>query len=309
VHRTGSQFAIAWQPPPAYAPTARQAWTPRPSLPPTGAGGCVTGIAAPCRLPVSLSHVCNCGPCFPPLSGRRSPASSVTTGTASPTPKPARTPAPPRSRGPPARKVLLARYARNRRLADVIHRWASCTLKGSPGARAYYDRLRASDNGHQATLRQLGKPPRRHQPRLHQDPQHLRPSNSPGTSAAHHLLTSKTWDVCRLTSKHGTSAAVRSPRRPGSTPPAGIRARGLRPHRRRRYRWARVREGDRHGGGRRHSSSGDGAGREPGHRGGQFRRNRDHRFVLDAAAAARRATSRRAGSIRPTRHGSSPNWP
>jgi hypothetical protein len=55
---------------------------------------------------------------------------------------------------------VLARYARNRRLADVIQRWAFCALKGSPGARAYYDRLRADDRArgisHQAALRQLG---------------------------------------------------------------------------------------------------------------------------------------------------------
>ena len=54
------------------------------------------------------------------------------------------------------RRVVLARYARNRRLADAVHRWAFCGLKGSPGARAYYDQLRARGVGHHAALRQLG---------------------------------------------------------------------------------------------------------------------------------------------------------
>ena len=34
------------------------------------------------------------------------------------------------------RRVVLARYARNRRLGDAVHQWAFCALKGSPGARA-----------------------------------------------------------------------------------------------------------------------------------------------------------------------------
>jgi hypothetical protein len=52
--------------------------------------------------------------------------------------------------------VVLARYARNRRLGDAIHQWAFCALSGSPGARAYYDALRARGIGHHAALRQLG---------------------------------------------------------------------------------------------------------------------------------------------------------
>ena len=52
--------------------------------------------------------------------------------------------------------VVLARYARNRRLGDAIHQWAFCALTNSPGARAYYDTLRARGIGHHAALRQLG---------------------------------------------------------------------------------------------------------------------------------------------------------
>jgi Transposase/Transposase IS116/IS110/IS902 family len=52
--------------------------------------------------------------------------------------------------------VVLARYARNRRLGDAVHQWAFCALTGSPGARTYYDTLRARGAGHHAALRQLG---------------------------------------------------------------------------------------------------------------------------------------------------------
>jgi transposase len=53
------------------------------------------------------------------------------------------------------RKVVLTRYARNRRLADALHQWAFCAMRGSPGARAYYQALRARGIGHQGALHQL----------------------------------------------------------------------------------------------------------------------------------------------------------
>jgi hypothetical protein len=53
------------------------------------------------------------------------------------------------------KKVVLARYARNDRLADALHQQAFCALTASPGARAYYDTLRARGIGHHAALRQL----------------------------------------------------------------------------------------------------------------------------------------------------------
>ena len=62
----------------------------------------------------------------------------------------------PITRASGTRTVVLARYARNRRLGDAVHQWAFCALQGSPGARAYYDSLRARGTGHQAALRQLG---------------------------------------------------------------------------------------------------------------------------------------------------------
>jgi hypothetical protein len=51
---------------------------------------------------------------------------------------------------------VLARHARNRRLADACQQWAFCSLTASPGARAYYDALRARGKTHRQALRQLG---------------------------------------------------------------------------------------------------------------------------------------------------------
>ncbi len=53
-------------------------------------------------------------------------------------------------------KVVLARYARNDRLADALQQWAFGSMRGSAGAKAYYKSLRARMIGHQAALRQLG---------------------------------------------------------------------------------------------------------------------------------------------------------
>ena len=54
------------------------------------------------------------------------------------------------------RRVVLARVARNKRLADACYGWAFSSLHGSPGARAFYDRLRASGKTHNQALRALG---------------------------------------------------------------------------------------------------------------------------------------------------------
>lgn len=54
------------------------------------------------------------------------------------------------------KSAVLARYVRNRRLADAVHAWAFSSLSSSPGARAYYDTVRARGKSHGAALRQLG---------------------------------------------------------------------------------------------------------------------------------------------------------
>ncbi|KGH45473.1 transposase [Modestobacter caceresii] len=59
----------------------------------------------------------------------------------------------PRASG--TRRVVLARYARNRRLADALYLQAFTALTASPGAREYYDRQRARGATHHQALRAL----------------------------------------------------------------------------------------------------------------------------------------------------------
>ena len=51
--------------------------------------------------------------------------------------------------------VVLARYARNRRLADTCHLWAFAAITASPGARAFYDHRRRTGDTHNQALRAL----------------------------------------------------------------------------------------------------------------------------------------------------------
>jgi hypothetical protein len=52
-------------------------------------------------------------------------------------------------------RIVLARYSRNKRLADAADQWAFCSITKSPGARAYYDELRARHKTHRQAVRQL----------------------------------------------------------------------------------------------------------------------------------------------------------
>ena len=52
-------------------------------------------------------------------------------------------------------RVALARFARDRRLADALEMWAFCSLTVSPGARRYYDAHRARGHTHRRALRAL----------------------------------------------------------------------------------------------------------------------------------------------------------
>jgi hypothetical protein len=53
------------------------------------------------------------------------------------------------------KKTVMARYVHNDRLRDALGRQAYSALTASPGARAYYDQLRARGIAHDAALRQL----------------------------------------------------------------------------------------------------------------------------------------------------------
>jgi len=52
-------------------------------------------------------------------------------------------------------RVVLARHARNRRLAGALERWAFCSLTHCSGARRYYDELRGRGKTHHQATRQL----------------------------------------------------------------------------------------------------------------------------------------------------------
>jgi transposase len=52
-------------------------------------------------------------------------------------------------------RVVLARFIRNKRLADACQLWAFAALTGSPGARRYYDTQRAREKDHEEALRIL----------------------------------------------------------------------------------------------------------------------------------------------------------
>jgi transposase len=61
----------------------------------------------------------------------------------------------PITRASGTKRVVLARYARNRRLADALYQQAFTALNSSPGARAYYDRQRKRGATHHQALRAL----------------------------------------------------------------------------------------------------------------------------------------------------------
>ncbi|HEX5881459.1 MAG TPA: IS110 family transposase [Actinomycetota bacterium] len=61
----------------------------------------------------------------------------------------------PITRASGTRTVVLARLARNKRLADACYLWAFSALTRSPGARAYYDQLRSRGATHHQALRAL----------------------------------------------------------------------------------------------------------------------------------------------------------
>lgn len=62
----------------------------------------------------------------------------------------------PITRASGTKRVVLARYARNKRLADALSQQALCALTQSHGARRYYDQLRDRGNTYHQALRALG---------------------------------------------------------------------------------------------------------------------------------------------------------
>jgi len=62
----------------------------------------------------------------------------------------------PVTRASGTQKVVLARFVRNRHLADATYLWAFCSLTHPDGARRYYDTRRAAGANHHQALRALG---------------------------------------------------------------------------------------------------------------------------------------------------------
>jgi hypothetical protein len=62
---------------------------------------------------------------------------------------------PPVTRASGKKKQVSRRLVRNRRLADASFRWAESALTASPGARRYYDQLKARHNPHNTAIRKL----------------------------------------------------------------------------------------------------------------------------------------------------------
>ena len=62
----------------------------------------------------------------------------------------------PITRASGTKRIVLARHARNRRLADALYQQAFCALTSSPGARAYYDKQRTRGATNHQALRALG---------------------------------------------------------------------------------------------------------------------------------------------------------
>ena len=62
----------------------------------------------------------------------------------------------PITRASGTKRVVLARYVRNRRLYDAIDQWAFCAITQSKGCRAFYDERRAKGDLHHQALRTLG---------------------------------------------------------------------------------------------------------------------------------------------------------
>ena len=62
----------------------------------------------------------------------------------------------PITRASGTRRIVLARHARNKRLADAVYLRAFSAITASPGARAFYDTRRAAGDTHHQALRALG---------------------------------------------------------------------------------------------------------------------------------------------------------
>ncbi len=85
-------------------------------------------------------------------------------------------------KSPGKSRVVLARYARNRRLPDALHQKAFAALTASPGDRGFYDAHRERGNTHLRALRVLGNKTHRHPARLPSPPPALQRDHRLGSA-------------------------------------------------------------------------------------------------------------------------------
>jgi transposase len=82
-------------------------------------------------------------------------------------------------------RAVLARYIRNKRLADACHLWAFSALTKSVGARAFYDRRRAAGDRQPRRAATAGQQIARPTPPLPRHPPALRRTPRLGTTRTH----------------------------------------------------------------------------------------------------------------------------
>jgi hypothetical protein len=80
------------------------------------------------------------------------------------------------------RRIVLARYARNRRLADALQQWAFCCLRGSPGAKGLLPGTTRPRHRPPGSPPPALQPARRHPARLPCQPHPLQRGHRLGTS-------------------------------------------------------------------------------------------------------------------------------
>ena len=117
--------------------------------------------------------------------------------------------------------VVLARYARNRRLADACYQWAFAALTASPGARAFYDQRRAAGDTHNRALRALAN---RLVGILHGCLRHHTPTtNTPPGDTAHQLAALQAAAGAGAGRRAGNPSQARRPRLDLPAHPGGSR--------------------------------------------------------------------------------------
>lgn len=126
----------------------------------------------------------------------------------------------PITRAPGTRRVVLARFARNDRLADALYVWAFVALTASPGARTFYDT-------HHPASASPRQPSRRHPARLSWAPHRLRRGHRLGPTARRRSQPRRRRPSVRVEPAPTRARVDRRPSRRGRYEPAAPWSRPL----------------------------------------------------------------------------------